>query len=89
MSQHYHMGSMCPACLEESGQTQGGLPTQSSFPKLKPGIYRVRMSTREGSEYSVEVEADSEADACGRAAFQNEGEARYAYFFHTVEVESV
>ncbi len=68
---------------------QGGLPTQGSFPKLKPGIYRVRMSTREGSEYSVEVEADSGADACGIAAFHNEGQALYAYFFQTTRTENV
>lgn len=82
MTQHYHMGSMCPACLEESGQME------SAFPKLNPGIYNVRMRTREGSEYTVEVKADSEADACATAAFDTKDAAEHADFLHTAEVEN-
>ena len=61
---------------------------ESAFPKLNPGIYNVRMRTREGVESTVEVKADSEADACGTAAYQNEGEALYAYFLQTVKDEN-
>ena len=56
---------------------------------LKPGIYNVRMRTREGVESTVEVKADSEPDACDIAGFRHDGEALYAYFLQTAEVESV
>ncbi len=61
---------------------------ESAFPKLKPGIYNVRMRTYEGVESTVEVKADSESHACGIAGFRHEGEALYAYFLQTAEVES-
>ena len=60
----------------------------SAFPALNPGIYNVRLRTYEGVESTVEVKADSETDACGIAAFRHEGEALYAYFLQTAEVEN-
>jgi len=58
----------------------------SAFPML-PGTYNVRMRTYEGAEFTVEVKADSEADARGIAGHRHEGEALYAYFLCTTETE--
>jgi len=52
---------------------------------LMPGIYRVTMETREGTEYTVEVKADSEPDACSIAGLEHDGEAIRAYFFQEAE----
>lgn len=55
---------------------------------LKPGIYNVRMRTREGAESTVEVKADSEDDACAIAGWCYGGEALYSYFLQTVKDEN-